>query len=393
MSTCRICHSEDLEPLFQGPADRALTSTMGRFGARLSLWLCRACGHLQNGDELRRHLDQYYASSYSLYLDDAESQELFFDAAGRPVPKTAVHLGPFQALLAGRPAGRVLDMGAGKGLMAAAVKAAFPQWDVHAFEVSERYSAYLRDVLPEDRIILGDPMQLAAWEGRFDVIALFDVLEHLDAPVEVLRQVRRLLAPGGVVYLHNPEITGGELDWLIVDHLSHFTVEAAGHAVALAGLEVISAERDWTPGSLQIVARDSGSTGTAAPSAVRRGDDVARARTLIADHIDYWSRMQDMAAQAVELGRVGDRPIAIFGTGTAASALAIYCPELDRRVSCFIDENPWRIGGTHLDRPVVAPADLPADLACVVLGVSRRNAPLVRDKLAPRPYPILAQET
>lgn len=42
-------------------------------------------------------------------------------------------------------------------------------------------------------------------ENNFDVITMFDVVEHLYNPVDALKKICRLLKPGGVVYLLTPD--------------------------------------------------------------------------------------------------------------------------------------------------------------------------------------------
>ena len=51
----------------------------------------------------------------------------------------------------------------------------------------------------EVRFELGDIYRLAEPDASFDVVHAHQVLQHLPDPVEALRQMRRLCAPGGVV--------------------------------------------------------------------------------------------------------------------------------------------------------------------------------------------------
>jgi SAM-dependent methyltransferase len=55
--------------------------------------------------------------------------------------------------------------------------------------------------------------------GRFDVVTMFDVLEHLENDLEALRAIHQLLDPGGLLFLTVPA-----LSWLYSTY-----DEAAGH--------------------------------------------------------------------------------------------------------------------------------------------------------------------
>jgi SAM-dependent methyltransferase len=48
-----------------------------------------------------------------------------------------------------------------------------------------------------------------AWEGKFDLISLNQVLEHVPAPVEFLRLCIRFLSPRGAIAIAVPSATGG----------------------------------------------------------------------------------------------------------------------------------------------------------------------------------------
>src|SRR5207247_9744045 len=54
----------------------------------------------------------------------------------------------------------------------------------------------------------GRPEELDLPAASFDVITLYDSVEHLTDPVATLRAVRRLLVPGGIVHLVTPNVGG-----------------------------------------------------------------------------------------------------------------------------------------------------------------------------------------
>jgi SAM-dependent methyltransferase len=74
--------------------------------------------------------------------------------------------------------------------------------------------------------------------GDFDVVTMFDVLEHLPDDVAALRRVRRLLKPGGLLVLTVPAF-----DWLwsgedvVSEHLRRYTRRSLSCALREAGYE------------------------------------------------------------------------------------------------------------------------------------------------------------
>ena len=98
-----------------------------------------------------------------------------------------------------------------------------------------------------------EQIQLAPHQ-LFDVVASFEVIEHLFAPVEFVGHMTRLLRPGGVLMLTCPNGQGFDIETLgtasnTVDHehLNYFNPESLGRLLAHSGLEMLES---FTPGRL-----------------------------------------------------------------------------------------------------------------------------------------------
>lgn len=82
--------------------------------------------------------------------------------------------------------------------------------------------------------------------GYYDVISMRQLIEHITEPVELLRQARRLLRPGGIVYLNTPNPDSASFKLLKAahthvssfGHVSLLTREGLARVAARAGLEL-----------------------------------------------------------------------------------------------------------------------------------------------------------
>jgi GT2 family glycosyltransferase/2-polyprenyl-3-methyl-5-hydroxy-6-metoxy-1,4-benzoquinol methylase len=149
-----------------------------------------------------------------------------------------------------RTAERVLDVGCAAGVMGEAVKRR-QQCEVVGIELDPRAAREAEEKL--DRLIEGDVESLDLSSlGRFDVVVCGDVLEHLRGPAQVLRKLRRVLSPDGLLIASFPNVRHMDVvlglvegNWtyepaglLDRDHLRFFTRRSAEQLLEEAGFQV-----------------------------------------------------------------------------------------------------------------------------------------------------------
>jgi SAM-dependent methyltransferase len=98
--------------------------------------------------------------------------------------------------------GTLLDVGAATGFFVEQAKAA--GWDASGVEPSTWAAEYARNELGAD-VQTGTLESLNVGDGSFDVVTLWEVIEHLPDPEATLAEIRRILRPGGVLVLSTPD--------------------------------------------------------------------------------------------------------------------------------------------------------------------------------------------
>ncbi|MEW6271789.1 MAG: class I SAM-dependent methyltransferase [Thermodesulfobacteriota bacterium] len=138
------------------------------------------------------------------------------------------------------PGKRVLDVGAAYGFFVAAARAA--GFVASGLEPVPACAAFARRELGVE-IVTGCIEDAPLPAGGFDVITLFDVIEHLAQPAVALRRIRALLAPGGVVVIETGDL-GGLLvrvvgsSWYYYDppqHLTYFSLASLEQVLLRTG--------------------------------------------------------------------------------------------------------------------------------------------------------------
>jgi SAM-dependent methyltransferase len=109
---------------------------------------------------------------------------------------------------------RILDVGCGTG---ANLLMLSEYGDAEGVDVSEDALAFCRE-RGLDKVKLGAAEQLPYDDATFDLVTAFDVVEHIDDDLAGLKEMRRVLRPGGRVLLFVPTFM---FLWGLQDDVSH----------------------------------------------------------------------------------------------------------------------------------------------------------------------------
>lgn len=226
---CALCGSSERSTVFQEGA--------------FSVVDCSACGlryvtpRLEDADLIEQVYDaSYWRSSaprergYADYVGDDASYLRTFELRERYVRRF-------------RPApGRVLDVGCASGAFLRVMRAR--GWSVHGIEPSDPIRAVASRHLGAESVD-------ADWDrcgSEFDLVTLWDVLEHAPDPVELLRRAAAALVPGGLVLVETQNVRSFAARVLgrrwqhykHLEHLVHFDPHTLARALSDAGLRPIA---------------------------------------------------------------------------------------------------------------------------------------------------------
>ncbi len=148
-----------------------------------------------------------------------------------------------------RKGGMLLDLGAGTGAFAAVMQES--GWTVSALEPDEqarKKAASLYALRLEDSSKLFE-----IEEDKFDAITLWHVIEHVHSLHQYLDQLRKILKPGGIIFIAVPNYTSYDADlyqefWAAYDtprHLYHFSPAAMQNLLQSKGLQLKAIKPMW----------------------------------------------------------------------------------------------------------------------------------------------------
>lgn len=146
---------------------------------------------------------------------------------------------------------KVLDIGCAAGFFLRTMRER--GHDVFGLELSAAIAAVARQHLGEERVHIGTIEALPPDEpgfapGSFDLVTLWDVVEHVPDPQSLLRAAARMLKPEGMLLLETQNVASRFARLLgrrwqhfkHQEHLYHFNPRTIGQLLDQAGFEVVS---------------------------------------------------------------------------------------------------------------------------------------------------------
>jgi len=162
----------------------------------LGIVRCRGCALIYVSPRLRNP-EQVYWGDAQKYVREAR---LIFEgkAAHHRDPNYLADLALLERF---KPSGALLDVGTNMGFFLRHTRGR--RWDVTGIEPSPSLSALARKYFGLN-VVTGFLEDARFPDGSFDVVTMTDVFEHISDPRGLLREVRRVLRPGGIVFIKVP---------------------------------------------------------------------------------------------------------------------------------------------------------------------------------------------
>jgi 2-polyprenyl-3-methyl-5-hydroxy-6-metoxy-1,4-benzoquinol methylase len=230
-SACPLCGTQ---------ATKVLANKLRR--GRGIVLLCEACDHGFLVPEQRLDSKEYYSEAYWQEVSHkaagggTAAQELF-DVYNKYQSGRLAFIEPYL-----RPATTLLDIGASAGMFLVHVKDRVAR--ANAIELDRSCCEFLRTKLGID--VDSKFLRESKFAGeKYDVICSFQVMEHVDSPVEFLRDIRASMHEKSVAFVEVPNLGDPLLTvWNIPSyqnfyyhsaHLHYFTEQSLRKAASDAG--------------------------------------------------------------------------------------------------------------------------------------------------------------
>ena len=159
--------------------------------------------------------------------------------------------------------GRLLDVGCGMGIFLTIAKE--KGWEVSGVDISDYAARFARERF-DLSCFAGKLKDLRFQDRYFDVITMWDVIEHFEDPLDELNEIKRILADDGIILFDTPNVesfmrliahwiyrvTGGLFKYPVKKlyhqfHLYYFSDKTLKMLLNKSGFEIIEMKRKTIP--------------------------------------------------------------------------------------------------------------------------------------------------
>ena len=339
-----------------------MTSDCKLWPAGGNMAICDSCGVLQAivDSEWRSEADAIYQNYDTRILGEGIEQAVVFAGSQNSSPRSVALLDHVQSQIEIPETGRLLDVGCGNGSFLRAFGMVRPRWSLFGADRDDSFNSAVRSIDGVEQLYTCPIREIPE---KFDVIVMVHSLEHIPEPVEFLTNLADRLTEGGHVIVQLPYFLHNPVYLFVADHCSHFTQSSAVDVLRRAGFVAVDATTRHVSKELTIIARKSEA------EQPRPADHGAPQTVQVVQRLLEWSRSVSNSARDLSQRR----PFGLWGSSVTATWLFA---EIDGNMDFFVDDSPTRQGQTFLDRPVLAPTQVPAG-SRVYLGL----APIVADQI------------
>ena len=328
--SCLLCQGK-LDVAFNSRTDLSVSSDCRVVEGFPTIYICTECGHIQKlPDEEYRQTTQQLYESYTASCLTGEQEQLQFDG-GIPAARTKLILNNIMPHLRKSPE-TWLDIGTGSGVMLSTVADQLPQTRLWGQDVSAHNKQKICRLASVEGFFSGDLSAISP--HRFELVSAIHVLEHVENLQAFLSQVSQLLTESGVFLVQVPDVTANPFDVCVFDHISHFQRETMRLALSRHFDYVYLVKNQLTKEVTYLASNHLEAINV-------KGSYVAESQPLELGSLINLNQLLKSVNQ----------PVAVFSTGPAGIYAAA---NLGKNLTCFVDEDPNKIGKYYLDVPIVS---------------------------------------
>ena len=291
---------------------------------------------------MQKQVDEKYMSetkklydNYNIYDISGGEEQVKFQNDELPQTRSSIIIDNIKDQLPS--SGKLLDVGSGNGAFLKAFSGVLKNWDLYAWDVHDGRKEEICKIHGVKDFFA---TSLSEIKIKFDFISLIHSFEHMNQPVQILKDLKTLLKKDGLLLIQVPNIDENVFDGLIYDHVSHFTPATLAKTVGTVFDPVIFPDKQVNK-EITLLAKLA-ETHSVSPHKPLKQEGSSSAN------------LKNLNKLIQDVDKI-NKPTAVFGTAYIGAFIGNL---LGENLAFFVDEDENRKGKTLLSKKVYHPREV-----------------------------------
>lgn len=357
-------------PIYSSSNNKSITSLSKISNHPVIVYFEESIGHLQTQEIA--DIEQYYDEKYEIYNQSEEDDILYKMVGDTRIYRQQHQVETLLLKLDLKPGTKILDYGCAKGTVMKRLLEKRNDIKPYLFDVSKMYDHLWKKFIGADQF--SSYTIKAEWNGQMDVVTSFFAFEHIVDPVKELMVINKLLKIGGLVYLIVPNVFENYADFIVNDHVHHYSEVSLRYILLKTGFEVVEIDSHSHFGAFIAIGKKTKEESLE----FKTTNELQKIKNECFKIANYWNKLQDKITTFEST--VQGVKAAIYGAGVYGNFIAISLKNITN-IYCFIDQNELLYNETILDKPVYSPKHLPEDVNVIYVGLNPKIAKKAIDSI------------
>jgi 2-polyprenyl-3-methyl-5-hydroxy-6-metoxy-1,4-benzoquinol methylase len=330
---------------------------MGSKLVKFELMICNYCGHLQ-----KKLTKKWHLALKNLYEKKYKFLGKHVSIVSNKIVDRNYQVATFiNKNLKLSTIGKILDVGCGTGAFLEAFKKKKGKWKIYAHDLTNLNKQIVIRRVKTEKFFTGG---VGIIKGKYNIITLNHVVEHLENPTNTLRILSKHLVDNGFLIIRLPNISTVNTDLTILDHCSHFTPKSLENLLIFSGFKVYKFFNNLNPIEIFVVAK-------------KKVDAVVRIKKNVVTQKEI-NNLKWPIKIINSIKNNKRKNIGIFGVGTASFYLNA---ALKNKIKFFVDEDPEKINKKYYGKKIYPLNSVPNKSAIFIPIHNEKFAQKIKKRL------------
>ena len=354
---CKVCGSLLEKPFFSSSSDTSLTTMNELLEGKTYVFLCNNCSHLQTNEI--ENVKTFYQQDYEINLNNEDEDQLYEVIDGKNIYRTEKQAEMVLKYLEINESTKIMDYGCAKSSTTKFLSEKF-KFRPYLFDVTDKYTEFWEKFTDLDKCSsVNFPSQ--KWTNKFDVVVSFYALEHVVDLEEALTNIHNSLKIGGKFFFMVPNVYKNAADFIVADHVNHFSRESIEHLLSKFGYDKVMIDEDSFNAAFVVTAIKINTKRVINPQS-----PSSKNLEILNNYKELWS---DLGARLNDFlhNIPPEEEFSIYGSGFYGSYI-FSCLE-KRKPKFFLDRNSKK-DQSLFGIPVIKPSDNPVNINYIFVALN-----------------------